>query len=413
MPPNDLYATLLLLSALASGGIALAAWQRRRAPGATPLALLAAAMAWWSATYALHWTAFFRPSHFFWLDLTYVGVVSAPVCIWLFSLQYTGRAHWISRGMLGALTGTTALTILVLLTDPHHGLFFGGRRDPAASSIFAGGPWFWANLIYCYGLFLAALVVLVVSLRHKARIYRAQTWVLIGGLLVPWACNVLCLAGLTPWPDLDLSPVAFTLSGLILAIGLFRYRWLDIVPVARDLLIESMRDGVLVLDDRNRIVDLNPAAWRLTGCDGGDPIGREITALLGEQAALLTGEPIESAQPDIIIQGAGARELELRSVPLVQGNGASQGRLVILRDISERRRLEQEREGIISSLQEALGQVRTLEGLLPICSHCKRIRDDDGHWERIEVYIRRHSAAEFTHSICPECLRSLFPGLVE
>jgi hypothetical protein len=78
------------------------------------------------------------------------------------------------------------------------------------------------------------------------------------------------------------------------------------------------------------------------------------------------------------------------------------------RRLIERKRTEDEREELIGKLQEALATVRTLSGLLPICSSCKKIRDDQGHWNQLETYLLEHSEAEFTHGSCPDCLKSLY-----
>ena len=83
----------------------------------------------------------------------------------------------------------------------------------------------------------------------------------------------------------------------------------------------------------------------------------------------------------------------------------------IARDISERKRTEAERERLLGELQAALAQVKALRGLLPICANCKMIRDDKGRWNQIEIYIRDHSEATFTHGLCPECSRRLYPQL--
>ncbi|NLT23917.1 MAG: PAS domain S-box protein [Syntrophorhabdus sp.] len=82
----------------------------------------------------------------------------------------------------------------------------------------------------------------------------------------------------------------------------------------------------------------------------------------------------------------------------------------VARDVTERKRMEEERERLIVELKEALLKVRTLAGLLPICSSCKRIRDDEGRWQPLEDYIREHSEAEFTHTICPECAKKTYPN---
>ena len=78
-------------------------------------------------------------------------------------------------------------------------------------------------------------------------------------------------------------------------------------------------------------------------------------------------------------------------------------------EIKERQRVENERKILIHELQEALAKVKTLSGLLPICSSCKKIRDDKGYWNQIESYIVKHSEAEFSHGICPECAKKLYP----
>ena len=82
-----------------------------------------------------------------------------------------------------------------------------------------------------------------------------------------------------------------------------------------------------------------------------------------------------------------------------------------VRDITDRKHVEEERESLISDLQKALSEVKTLRGFLPICSHCKKIRDDKGYWNQIESYIHKHSDAEFSHSICPECAEKYYPDV--
>jgi hypothetical protein len=84
---------------------------------------------------------------------------------------------------------------------------------------------------------------------------------------------------------------------------------------------------------------------------------------------------------------------------------------ILEKEIVERKKAEKEKEKIIAELQEMMAKIKTLSGMLPICSHCKKIRDDKGYWSQIESYIRNHSEAEFSHSICPECAKKLYPDL--
>lgn len=86
---------------------------------------------------------------------------------------------------------------------------------------------------------------------------------------------------------------------------------------------------------------------------------------------------------------------------------------VAQREIERRKQAEAEREKLIAELQKTLAEVKTLRGFLPICSNCKKIRDDEGYWQQIEKYIQEHSEAEFSHGICPDCLKKLYPDLAD
>jgi PAS domain S-box-containing protein len=83
----------------------------------------------------------------------------------------------------------------------------------------------------------------------------------------------------------------------------------------------------------------------------------------------------------------------------------------VVRDITQRKHNEEQRNILISDLQKALSEVKTLQGLLPICAHCKNIRDDKGYWNKIESYIHKHSGVDFTHGICPECAKKYYQDM--
>ncbi|MFA5182361.1 MAG: PAS domain S-box protein [Syntrophales bacterium] len=122
-----------------------------------------------------------------------------------------------------------------------------------------------------------------------------------------------------------------------------------------------------------------------------------------------TGEPIKRFDWDIIRKDGERRTVEVSVSLISDAEGRPEGFRGIVRDITERRQVENERERLISELQKALSEVKKLSGLLPICASCKNIRDDKGYWKQIESYIRDHSEAEFSHGICPDCAKKLYP----
>jgi len=103
------------------------------------------------------------------------------------------------------------------------------------------------------------------------------------------------------------------------------------------------------------------------------------------------------------------REVEVFSGPITVGGQPLLASIV--HDVSERKAAEREREKLIDDLRTALSEVKTLRGLIPICASCSKVRDDEGYWNRIEVYIRDHSDAQLTHGLCPECVDRLYPDL--
>ena len=105
----------------------------------------------------------------------------------------------------------------------------------------------------------------------------------------------------------------------------------------------------------------------------------------------------------------GSSYFEVTASPLRDATGEIIAGIEVVRNVDQRKRMEQERENLIQDLQEALANIKTLRGFLPICAACKKIRDDTGYWNQIESYIRDHSEAEFSHSICPDCAKKLYP----
>ena len=103
------------------------------------------------------------------------------------------------------------------------------------------------------------------------------------------------------------------------------------------------------------------------------------------------------------------RWIHTDKVPVCDKDGKVIGLIVMIQDITKRKQHEAEREKLILDLQRALAEVKTLSGMLPICATCKKIRDDQGYWQKLENFVRAHSGAEFSHSICPDCMRLLYP----
>jgi PAS domain-containing protein len=176
---------------------------------------------------------------------------------------------------------------------------------------------------------------------------------------------------------------------------------------------------ILVMDAGGRILRICRNCERVLQRPFMETVGRPFweLALTGEHwpecEALIrrvaAGE--DSAELELpLSQGAGPARIILWSFSAIRREGAAAEFIIATGiDHTERRQLLEERDKLIGRLQQAMAEIRTLSGLIPICANCKKIRDDDGFWHQVEEYISRHSLAEFSHGICPECVRKLYP----
>ncbi|MBU6401786.1 MAG: PAS domain-containing protein, partial [Verrucomicrobia bacterium] len=350
----------------------------------------------------------------FWVNIGFLGVVALSPAWLAFALAYTGRGAWLTRSVLTWLALVPAITLALVFIPATHELIL--KRDWVNGVVRESyGAWFWVFAGFAYVCNLASLVLLLLKLVHSPPLYRQQTMLVLLGGLTPWAANLLHLAGLVPRSWLDPTPFSFALSGLLLAWGLFHFRLLEITPVARDAVIEHMNDAMLVLDAQDRIVDCNPAAQRLFHTTARQAIGQTAAVTLRDCPDLVRRlRETGAVQTEIALgQANDGRAFDLRVSPLFDRRNRFVGRLAMLRDMTERRQAEQERERLIQELQDALGNVNLLSGLLPICASCKRIRDDRGYWNQLESFIQRRSSAKFTHGLCPDCVQKLYPEIAQ
>jgi PAS domain S-box-containing protein len=182
----------------------------------------------------------------------------------------------------------------------------------------------------------------------------------------------------------------------------------------RRLLIEESRDPIVVLDQDAAVYDANTRF--------GDMLGHtreEVSRLHAwDWDAALTEAQIRELAKSVDAAGHHfetrhrRRDGAIIDVELSNNGATYRGQKLIFcicRDITERKKAEQEREELIKSLRESLAEIRTLRGILPLCSYCKKIRDDKGYWEQVEDYISEHSEASISHGICPECMKVHYP----
>jgi PAS domain S-box-containing protein len=347
------------VAALISLGLAILSYRRRKIPGAIFFGVLTFSAFIWATANVMENLSVDLPTKTFWSQVTYIGIVTVIASWPVYVLHHTGNGKWITRRNLLLLSIEPVLVVTFVWTNRLHGLiwtetgiqYLGSYTAMTASH----GIGFWLHAVYGYILLLTSTVLLFRSLYRSPAIYRGQVVSLLIAGIAPWIGNGLFLAGFSP---IDLTPFAFSITGLALGWGLFRFQLLDLVPVARDLVMESINDGVLVLDAQNRIVDMNAAVRRIIGEERsqgmiGQPTDR-VFAQLHDQVVQQRGslENLEIATGE----GDAQRFFELRLSPLLDRAGRLTGRVVILHEITEHKRIEaqmrKQNEALVKTNQE-------------------------------------------------------------
>ena len=401
-----------------SAGLLAYVWRRRsragvRQPHETPSAaaerLFAVSMAiglLWSLGYALQLSSANLEAAFFWLCAQMVPAALLPVLWLIITLHYTDHKRWTGPYGVAGLLLIPGITLALL--------YFGRIPGPMVRETYmiplgtyavirvVAGPWFAVHVAYTYGLIVAIFVLLALKTARMPRAYRGRPLLLMTGLLLLLLANPLYMLFLADRTPLNLTTLIGTLAHLAAAWVIFRYRLYRIVPVARAQLIESMPDALFVLDREGQLVELNPAAGRVLGITLSRAMGHGLEELpQGEQLARILDR--EGPGELHLERDGGHTFFEVHASALAI-HGRPIGWLVTLREVTERKRVEAEREELIAELRAALDEVQVLSELLPICAWCGKVRDDAGYWQRLDHYLTSRSGTTFTHGICPECL---------
>ena len=340
---------LVILGVVALGGLlsgALGVFFTTRdleMPGVTSYARLMLVAAGWSFAYFVLLLAPNRPTAIV-LFHVYNAFIMGVLVFWLeFTTRYTGVRQWFSGTPRAATYGFLAGYYLLVVTNPAHGLIY--SAPPAITTVegltllthyrtaFSG-----VLLVITYLLVAAGFVILVRFFLATRNVYRKQTaTILVGGLLVA-VSSAVHFAGWLPAQQFDPTPLLFVVNGLFIGVALVRYDFLEVVPLAADMLIEEMDDPVIVVDDGGRVLDVNAAGMELFD---DDPVGEPLTAVAPDlDATVADGERLTRWSP------YGSTTYDPRTTAITDQHGIERGTLVVLRDVTAQveRQAELERQ---------------------------------------------------------------------
>lgn len=310
----------------------------------------------------------------FWRNMQYLGIAVLPVAWFAFAVLYTGREHWLNRRILTGLSVIPAITLGLVFTNEYHGLVWSeftlDATGPFLTMKETYGVWLWAFIGYAYALLLSGVLLFFIQIVTCSRTrYRQQTSILLIGAMIPWVASALASLGLNPLLHFDLTLGALTMTNIIVAFNILYFRLGDVIPLAQEVIIESMNDSVFILDMENRIVDVNPSAQQLMGVE--NCIGKYITEVWPEASVLHINA---GKGAEIVLDHDCIYDVSIS--PLVDWRDRIVSRVVVLRDVTDRKRSEKikqslkEKEILLQEIHHRVkNNIQIISSLLNLQAH--------------------------------------------
>jgi PAS domain S-box-containing protein len=343
----DIILGMLILSGISMACLGL--YSRRfadRIPAAVPYMLLMLSAAAWAILYALDLLSgslqlkvLFHNLRF--LVMPFIAVIE----VWLV-LAFVKRTEWLRRDWATAVLIIPIAAAFLGISSPLHTLFrYNFSIDssgPVTVLQYTESPFYSLYILYSLLLLILAIVILIVESRKRGTLWTEQTILLFLALIIPTVINYLFVFGITPVPGINMTAPLLWVAAILYTVSLFRYRFLDIVPIARSRLIETMSTPMLVLDMGGRIIDLNPAACSLFSTTHSVAVGKSVNEIAPDWQVFLSLCRSDGTNRSDLIrdQESGARSYT-GSVELIRTlSGEPEARLVLLQDVTEQKLAE-------------------------------------------------------------------------
>ncbi|WP_324663380.1 histidine kinase N-terminal 7TM domain-containing protein [Haloarcula sediminis] len=345
---------VLTWSLLAVAGINLAisviAVRRKEVRGAVPFAVIMVFVSLYSVGTAVRAASLTLSSYRVGTIIKYAGILGlGPAQLW-FGLTYTGRNSLLDSRRWAALLVLPLGVFALVLTAPAHDLLWNVEgfvtAAPAAAVAREGSPVLWLTFIYHFALAVATYILIALVGINRGGKYRTQVILMLIGGITPTIGAVALLSSRNLTAAWDPTAFAFTITGVVFAVALFRYNFLDLIPVARHTLIDEMTDPVFVVGPDGRIVDVNEAGREILGGQETDPIEREAAALLPAYDSLESDSDGYNSVVEVETDGE-VQFFDAKKTTLTDRMGTTIGSLFIYRDVTERHSIERRYKRLI------------------------------------------------------------------
>ncbi len=313
-------------------------YKYRMVPEVKYLICVISSAAIWALTYGMEFMSPEFENKVLWSKLSYFGIAFIPVSYFLFTKVFSLRTDLTRSGEIALLSIIPVITLILIITNDYHKLMWADVVHDHQNNmiLYNYGIWFWLFWLYSLLLIILGLYNLVRSINNYTGYYKAQVIILLIATLIPLTGNTMYVTGLTPFPGFDLTPVLFVFSAIVITTGIINFGMFELVPLARNKLIDTMDDGVVVINSQGIIEDHNPALISIFSLSGRQIIKKPFNeAFAGYNDLINSALHNETDRLNIEINsGVTKNYYQVRISPLLNHKNIFSGHLIQIHDIT-------------------------------------------------------------------------------
>ncbi|MDA3898987.1 MAG: diguanylate cyclase [Spirochaetes bacterium] len=359
---NSIYYTSLLLISVFLLFILLATvWPKRRLAESRYLLGIIIGSIVWSCSVAIENSVSGMNGKIFWSTIAYLGIISNPVFLFFFILEYCNVDHNIKNRYLPLFWVIPVFTIVAVCTNSFHNLVWSRFSWSNDILVYWYGPLFWLIVIYSYMLLVAAILILCNALLRMQGVYKRQLLMLLVASVFPFLANAMYVTKLEPFVGFDFTPIAFMLSSAMLIFVFLRFNFLDLIPVAHHQVFSHIKAGIMILDGQNRIIEFNENMQKQLNAVKL-LIGFEISDL-PEDYSMIRDVCLQNSfyENEIMIRSTVPEYYDMSINEIFNANHVLSGKIVMLYDITHQKSAEKQLKRSNNLLKDRLFEIERLQ----------------------------------------------------